>query len=404
MSTQEQPDGRRGIRLRLYLFALVDELGPLLAIYTLWFSDHGIGASRVSVVFALWAGLGILPEIPSGALADRVDRRRLVAVAMGLRATGIAVWLVWPTFAGVIVGAMLWATHTATASGTWEALVYDELHARGETERYAVMMARIGQCSHLGTAAGAGLATLLLERGVGLAALGVITIALHLPAAWAVLSLPAVSCGDHRDDGDEQADAEGLRGWWNTLRLGAREVLVDRTLLLVAVTAALIEGAFIYDEYVPLLGRHRGAPDAWVPVLVLAVWIGLLVGGELAARAPRLRGPWLGVLVGVGVGTAVLALRTEPFETVALLGVTYGAMNTAFVLSEARLQERAPAAARATTRSTVAFAAGIVSTGVFLIVQALSEGDDPTRGLLVSLVLLVAAALLLFRLPAAGEH
>ena len=54
-------------------------------------------------------------------------RRRLVAVAIGLRAAGIGTWVCWPTFGGAVVGALLWATHTAVASGAWEALVYEQL-------------------------------------------------------------------------------------------------------------------------------------------------------------------------------------------------------------------------------------------------------------------------------------
>ena len=46
-----------------------------------------------------------------------------------MRAAGIGIWLVWPTFTGVIVGAVLWATHDALASGSWEALIHDELTA-----------------------------------------------------------------------------------------------------------------------------------------------------------------------------------------------------------------------------------------------------------------------------------
>ena len=82
------------LRRRLYLLAFVDEFGPVYAVYTLWFNDNGISTSQISTVFLVWAAIGLLLEIPSGALADRVDRRHVLASAFGIRAVGIGLWLV----------------------------------------------------------------------------------------------------------------------------------------------------------------------------------------------------------------------------------------------------------------------------------------------------------------------
>ncbi len=402
MSAKTEQTPPQSLKRRLYLYAFVDELGPLLAIYTLWFADHAITASQVSLVFALWAAIGIVIEVPSGALADQVDRRRLVAAAMVFRAVGIGVWLVWPTFLGVVVGAVLWAIHTAAASGTWEALVYDELSAVEAEEHYPVVMARIGQCSHLGTALGGASAMALLALGAGLEVLGIITIVLHVPALWAVLSLP--NARPISDDDDDDAPLS-FAAWWQTLRLGVQAISARRSLALIAITAMVIEGLFVLDEYVPLLARFRNAPDALVPLFVAAVWGGLIGGGEIAARAPRLRGPWLSVLIVIGLAAGVVAVVTTTYWTLALVGVTYGAMNAAWVLTEARLQEHAPSAARATTRSVVALFAGVISTVAFVVVRALSDGEDASRGILCIVGALAGVALLLVFLPspATGE-
>lgn len=375
---------------RLLLFAFVDELGPFLAIYTLLFADHGITTAQTSWVFALWALLGVVFEVPSGALSDRVDRRRLLAGAILLRALGISVWLVWPTFAGVVVGAALWAVHTATASGTYEALVYEQLLSTGEVDRYPVLMARLGQANHLGTALGALMATGMVS-GLSwtLPTLGWSTVVLHLPALWAVLSLPASGDvevddgvdGDGGEDGDDE-ELNGWGGWWRTLRAGVGAVRGRPGLRRWVLLCAVLEGIFVVDEYVPLLARQRGVDDGLVPLFVMCVWGGLLIGGELAARRPQLSAVALAALMALALATMGAGLSVEHSWALVLLGVAYGAMNTTWILSEARLQAAAPSTARATTRSVVSLFSALLSMVLFVVVQQLNIDDDPTPGLL----------------------
>lgn len=115
--------GFEALGRRLYTFAFLDWVGPLYAVYTLWFNDNGATTAEISGLFLFWAIVAIVLEVPSGAFADMVDRRVVVALALGLRAIGVVVWLLWPALPGLFVGAFLWAAHDALASGAWQALV-----------------------------------------------------------------------------------------------------------------------------------------------------------------------------------------------------------------------------------------------------------------------------------------
>jgi len=46
------------------------ELIPIYPLYAIMFGAHGIGAFELSILFAIWATVGIVLEVPSGALAD----------------------------------------------------------------------------------------------------------------------------------------------------------------------------------------------------------------------------------------------------------------------------------------------------------------------------------------------
>ena len=224
---RRSPAGRlrsvRWLRRRLYALAFVDEFGPVYAVWTLWFNDNDVTTEQISTAFLLWALVALVLEVPSGAVADRVDRRRLLAGAFGVRAGALAVWLLWPTFAGLLIGAAMWAAHDAAASGAWEAMIHDELAAIGDERHYPVVMARVSQFSNLGVAAGTLLgAGLLSERigiELGLATLGWLTVAAHAGSIALVSALPDVRWVAQDDEPLSYA------AWIVTLRRGVTEAV-----------------------------------------------------------------------------------------------------------------------------------------------------------------------------------
>ena len=378
---------------RLYLMALVDEIGPLYALFTLWFADNGIGAAQISTVFVLWAAVAIVLELPSGAIADRVDRRQLIAVAFALRAVGISLWLVRPTFGSVLAGAMLWAVHSSLASGAWEAMIYDQLDRVGLAKRYGPVMARTEQASDVGIATGTLVAAGALGVGASIAQLGWITVATHALSIWLVLSLPVTERPVPAETGSRRSVSGAVGRWWQTLRDGVGKAARTPAVARLVVILAVVEGLFVFDEYVPLLGRDRGAPDEFVPLLVLIVWIGLLVGSELAARRPGLSPLVLGGAMVIGGGLLWLGLRIESLAAVVLLGIGSAAIQANWVIGGARLQERLSGQHRATGTSVRGFLGGIVNTLLFLMIAGRSIGDDPTPGLLMAAGLVVVAGL-----------
>lgn len=389
-----------GLRRRLYALSFVDEFGPVYAVWTLWFNDNGVSTSQISTVFILWAGIAIALEIPSGALADRVDRRRLIASAFALRAIGIATWLVWPTITGLLAGALLWAVHDSLASGSWEALIHDELTAVGDERHYASVMARVSQFSNVGVAAGTIVGAGLLRLDVGLDVLGWLTVAAHAGSVALVLTLPDVRWVTASDD-----EPATLRAWWTTLRSGVRQARTTPVLLRLVVLGALLEGLFLFDEYVPLLSRDRGGSDAAAATIVLVVWVGLLVGGEVAARRPDLRGRTVGTLVLLGSGVTATALLTDAVWTLALIAIGYCVHEIAWIPTDARLQERADPQTRATVTSVRGFGSATVAMLFFAVVGLLSDGDDPTPGLVTALLaIVVTGALLVAWLPDARDR
>lgn len=397
MSSDTTVDDRNGsLRRRLYGLGFVDEFGPLYALYTVLFLDNGITAGQISTVFLLWALIEVAFEVPSGAIADLVDRRTLLAFAFVLRAVGISIWLIEPSFTGVVIGASLWSVHQSLASGAWEALIHDELTAVGQADTYARTMARMEQFSAIGIMLGALVATGLVAVGASIVQLGWITVAVHALSIGLVLLLPDVRWVTHDEGTDEvDVDVDGETGgevggephdqidddrsafaaWRTTLRDGVRFAWSTPVALRLIALGAVLEGLYLFDDYVPILADERGADDAIIPVFFAVIFAGLVVGNEFVARRPQVSGRAVGIGMCIGATALGVAALSSSMWPLLLVGLGYAAQEVTWAISDARFQERLPQSTRATVTSVRSFFGGIVGIVAFGTVTLLSTSD-----------------------------
>ena len=134
--------GARRLTTTLYGYAFLDDLVLLYPVYALLFADTGLPLWQISSLFALWSLTAVVLEVPSGAWADTVSRRRLLWIGPLLTAVGFTLWVSVPSYGAFAVGFILWGAGGALGSGALEALVYDELERLGAAERYARVMGR----------------------------------------------------------------------------------------------------------------------------------------------------------------------------------------------------------------------------------------------------------------------
>ena len=364
-----------GLKRRLYILSFIDKFTPIYALFTLWFIDNSISIADLSMVFILWSILGLALKVPSGALADIVDRRVLLGAAFALRAAGVAIWLISPSLTGLIVGAVLWSMHDALTNGAWEALIHDELDAIDQAHRYGVVMARIDQFSNLGFGGSTLLAAALIGLGTSIEAVGWVNVAVHGVSIALVLRLPDIRWVT--TDDDESVPS----GWWATLRAGTSAARRNPVSLRLMLIGSVIGGLMVVNEYIPLLARFNGASDASVPLIVFVVWLGLIAGGELAARRPNIASPTLASLVLGGTAIMAVAIAFESPWALMAIGIGYAPVQAAWIITDARFQAAVPSATRATATSIRSLGVGLISAAAFVMVGLLATGDDPSAGL-----------------------
>jgi hypothetical protein len=119
---------------------------PVLAVL---FLDFGLSIEQYALLNVAWAAAIVGLEVPSGALADQLGRRRLVVFAAGLMVIEMAVFAFAPRgqptllFLLFLLNRVLSGAAEASASGADEALAYDSLVAEGRGPEWPQVLERL---------------------------------------------------------------------------------------------------------------------------------------------------------------------------------------------------------------------------------------------------------------------
>lgn len=111
-------------------------------VFTILFLDFGLSMAQFSMLNAVWAATIVLAEVPSGALADIVGRRRLVVFAAASMLVEMLILCFAPRgnpsllFLFFMVNRVLSGLAEASASGADEAIAYDALQASGMADQW----------------------------------------------------------------------------------------------------------------------------------------------------------------------------------------------------------------------------------------------------------------------------
>lgn len=367
---------------RIYTFVFLNDFILIYPLYAVMFTDHGLSAAEVASILAVWSGVVFLLEIPSGVLADKFSRRKILFWAQISRALGYGVWIFFPNYWGFLTGFLLWGIKSALIHGTFEALVFDELKAEGEEGQYAKVMSRVRALAFLAillASAGASAAILLGYKFVL-----VLSILSILGAAFVAWNLPSAPRSK------EAADAE--KKYLVLLRLGITNVLRDPVVLRIAIFMAFTGGILgTLDEFWPIFADMSGAAKWGIPLFV-----GVISGVQGLASFYAHRFESLGdQMFYAGVVVAgVLLMVAAAIMSVWVLGLlilvsTLDAI--ARVVFDARLQHRIGSETRATissVRGLLMELFGLIGLGAFGLVSSLkgAQASFEFMGLLITVV------------------
>jgi len=135
-STSDNPLRLRNIRLFI-LLRMLFYTRFYYPVFTVLFLDYGLSLEQFAALNAIWAATIVLAEVPSGALADVVGRKRVLLASACCMVAEMAVIGFAPAGSGSMVfwafaiNRVLSGLAEALVSGADEALAYDSLKAAG---------------------------------------------------------------------------------------------------------------------------------------------------------------------------------------------------------------------------------------------------------------------------------
>jgi MFS family permease len=338
-------------------------------VYPVLFALHGLSIADISTLYVLWSATSLLLQVPAGALADRMSRRTLLVVAGLVRAVGYALWTLTPTFAGFAAGFVLWGIAGALNSGTFEALVYDELALAGTADAYGRLTGRAGTVKLVVSAAVTALAIPLLRIG-GFGLVGAVSVASCV--AWALVALTLPERPRQRQ-GCPAAGGTGLGEYLATLRAGVTEAARRPTVRRLLVLAALLPALTAIDEYVPLLGRAYHLPSSLVPLFLLGLTFAAAIGTWCAGRWWSARPGRVAAALAVGAVALLASGAGDRVIGYAGVAVGFGLVQYGIVATDVRLQYAIAGPARATVTSVAEVGADLAAILVFGVCAVLSR-------------------------------
>ena len=366
---------------RLYqLLTGVDFAGPIWAVFLL---SRGLTLAQFGLVeAALHVGM-LLAQVPTGALADAIGRRRMLVVAGAFTVAGQLGYVYAPTFALICLAGAVHGVSFALRTGTDEAYLFDSL-AHDNTE--AMFPRMLG-----------GLWAVFQFAGAISYLLGGLIGSYSRPLAFWLTAICAVaaSCIAMRLPSDA---SERSGQYLRTARDGLAALRHSPRLALLTLAWSVYWAAVTTVWYyaAPLL-HARGASDTLLGIVLggcMLLSAGFSwVGGHMPGRIP------LGVTIAAAsamsaVSFLVLGVSTGVALAVLCLAVASGLPELVYVSLSTYLQHNTRSEFRATSMSIAEGAFSIQMLWLFPLVGLLSQRSGYTVGFAVCAVLLSVAAVM----------
>ena len=268
---------------------------------------------EIAAVTSIGLVISLVLELPSGAMADLIGRKKTVIFGRFLGVLGFAMYSVANTFPMFVIANILYHANWAFESGALSALLYDSLKENGvEKEHYQKTEANAFFYATVGMAGASVLGGYLYSFGVHLpyaVSTGVAVLAL-ISSLW--LEEPTI-------DSEKFNFKSYIRQNWE----GAKHIFRDNKIGLISVFSILVD----FVAYVGLwyLYEPRIAEGGFP-----AAWMGWLVAGTYLIRAAGTKLiPWM-MRLGDEMVPVSLAVMQIGGSFLSFIGGGFGAISSVY--------------------------------------------------------------------------
>lgn len=368
----------KALLAKFYTYAFFDDLILIYPFYTLLFADTGITPPQIATLLIVWSGTAFLLEVPSGAIADKFNRRNVLLAAITLKVFAFGAWLFFQSYWGFFAGFILWGCCSALTSGTKEALLYDELAKLKRLSLYAKVNGRMEALSLGATVLAYIAASVLAGYGYSLAL--VLSIVAQFACFTAIVLLPS----------SKRIESTGETAYLVYFKEGIVNAVKKPALILILVFIGLTALGAI-DEYFSLLLREKNFNNSQVAFWSAIITAFGIVGSLIAYKLEDKKLPFELLLI-VWAVLLFVAISASGLMVPLFLGLFLMLYYILKVVFTARLQHVVDDKTRATTTSVGGFLEELFAITAFAIVGFAAGEKSYQQSLSVLTVIIVVAA------------
>lgn len=371
--------------INIYLFRFFDNLMLIFPLYAVMFADSGLSVFEISLLFIAWSATTFILEVPSGILADKYSRKNILAFGQLSKIVGFAFWIFMPNFAGFLIGFIFWGIKGALYSGTFEALLYDELKAFKQESIYTKILGRVESASNIAVVAASIGASLLIVFGYN--AVIAISILFIIISFIPLYFIPQA----------KKTESTHEKEYFKLLKQGLLVVRHSPVLIRLIIFLAIAIGIdAAIDEYYNPFARELGLETQMLgyffALVIFVDILGSLVAYKFKDYSNTVYYMWFAACGLILLAAAILG---NYFSIVFLLVFTFNYRIIKLVF-EGRVQDNIPTPVRATVSSVNGFAMETSAIVMFFLFGLVVGDGEYQKGFyFVSLTMIVIGLLYL---------
>ncbi len=339
----------------VYAFGFCDKLLFLTPVYAVFMQSHGISDLALSVLIILLSAGTLFSQFPVVWMTNNLGAKRTIIIGQILKAMGITLWVVWPTFWGFAIGMILWGVQWGTFSIAFEGLMYDELAALRHRALYTKVLGRRNVIQNIAIALSS-LGSLLMIIGYNW-----VTIASLVTCAISCVFVARIIVRAPQQN-VKNTDMRKL------FRVAIKATKKDTCVFIIMILSLLVANLAYLDDYLGPIGLEIGLPVGFVG-LISFFTLGCYAAGQIVAyRLPPVR-DWI-LYSAIILAGLMYVIFSGDYSLAGLwaLGAGYMMFGAINILLYSRFQDMLPAKYRSVFLSLHNIGTNVVYIGTCLII------------------------------------
>jgi len=256
-----------------YVYSFFKHFAFIYAVYIVLFRMAGLSVLEISLLLALWSGFVVLSEVPTGALADKWNRKYMLIIGMISKTIGFGVWFFARDFVLFALGFLFWGVGSSFTSGTQEALLFDNLKKfrKGKMYEKVTGNAKFYSGIAIGTSVFLGgiIASLSFDLVIVLSSLFML-----------VSIIPILSFHEFK----AKTSTKEAK-YFSLIRKSFRDAMKNRTLLRLIIYSLIMFSVIgTLDEYEQLYFNWLNLPISFFGVVMVVIMFSSALGSKMAYK------------------------------------------------------------------------------------------------------------------------